>query len=254
MNDAPFNVTADADDAAVSNGSMSRKPLTVPDPDDPTKRVMGIVDPESGDVVSALHWARLKLTLPELVGVVNYSAEVPRFALVLDDGRKLLVGGTPDLRSPTKVCDLIADAVNKYPPVIKTEPFRHIANALRAIAVLDDSGASPTDETRAWLRGFCKERITRDIDPDSDKGRTEAVHGSTEPFLTPDGHLYVYALDLANYVRMLRIHTVTLPEITDRLRAIGFTKDIISAPRDGGKPTKRKWWRSPDDFDHQTGQ
>jgi len=254
MNDAPFNKTADDDDAAMANGSTKREPLTVPDPEDPTKRVRAIVDPDTGEVVDALHYARLKLTCPELVGVVNYSAEVPRFALVFEDGRKLLVGGTPDLISPPKMRNLIADAVNKYPPVMKAPEMRNVANALRAIAVLDDSGANPTDETRAWIRTFCKERITREVDPDTDKGRTEAAHGSTEPFLTPDGHLYIYAQDLAHAVRLLRIHTITLPEITERLKAIGFTKATITAPRDGGKQAQRKWWRAPDDFDHRTGQ
>jgi hypothetical protein len=236
-------------DARVrSDGQRER--LTVVDPGT-GERVPAVLN-RKGVHVPALAFARDELDLPELVGVVNYNAERPHFALRLRDGHTFPIGGISELRSPTTVADRIAEAVGMYPPSLSAAKFRDVANALLALAELQEDHAGPSDETREWIAGYCRDRLVAQLDLESDEDRVKATTKSHPAIRGADGRLYLYGPSLHHHVRQLRLSqsSLSLQELSDRLRALGFVNKPITAPRDAnGKQPQRVYWRSPVGFE-----
>jgi hypothetical protein len=245
---------AAAEAAAALNGRVradgKRERPTVVDPE--TGEHVPAVLNRKGVNVPALAFAREELELPELLGVVNYNAERPHFALRLRDGHTFAIGGISDLRSPTTVADRIAEAVGEYPPSLSAAKFRDVANALLALAELQEDHAGPSDETREWVAGYCRERLVAQLDLDDDEDRTKATTKSHAVIQGTDGRLYLYGPSLHHHVRQMRLSqsSLSLQELSDRLRALGFVNKPITAPRDeNGKQPQRVYWRSPVGFE-----
>jgi hypothetical protein len=236
---------------AQSGVNDDGSPLAVSDPDT-GELIPAVFDEDTGRVVAAIDYAQRKLALPQLERLVNYSAEKPRFAIELKDGRRLHVGGTSELRKPEVIADLIADATDRYPPAFSAAKFRPVATALRLIAELEDHGASPSDETRAWLGSYTKERLVtaRDLEDDDDR-RKATANGQT---FTTGGRIYIYLPDFLSYVRTMRLAQITLPDLSERIQTIGFTEAKITAPRTEGKQPQRRYWQSPDGYDWSAGE
>jgi hypothetical protein len=245
---APFNVTADADDAQRAElQQVAEQPNGTSAPK--------VFDEETGDLVDALTFARRALRLPELGRLVKYSEEEPTFDIELTDGRRFPVGGTPQLRKPEVVTDIIADATNRYPPAFSGKEFRPIANALRALAELEDAGASPKHQTRFWVAQFCDAKMAGVLDLTEDNDRKAAVTALEAFTSKPDGHVYLHAPSMHDRLRTMFHVRISLTELTAQLARLGFANETITAPRakeskDGKqRQRQRRYWRSPADYD-----
>jgi hypothetical protein len=226
-------------------------------PGDESTKTITVKDEHSNDIeVNALDFARIRLWLPTLTRVIQYGTAKPIFYLELTDGRRIEVGEIDKLRrSSNATLDAIAVEVGDTPPPMSPAKWHPIARALLAIRVVEDTGTTPSQETRGWIAGFLAESLSGTLNLDDKDDALSATTGSYEAFTSKDEHLYLRAEALDKYIRTtLRVSRgeVSKGALCARLRGLGFEYATVSDKEK--QRHQRRYWRSPAGFNPKADQ
>ncbi|MEJ7785504.1 MAG: hypothetical protein WKF96_11925 [Solirubrobacteraceae bacterium] len=202
-----------------------------------------------GETVEALTVARSKLRLPELRRVIKRGQTDSLYDLELTDGTLIEVGGINAIKDPRQLEDRLADALGSFPPYYKPSEFRAVANALLAVAELEDDGITPGNLTCGWLTGYLADRLGTPVDLTSPAER-QRVATDRSPFHDTDGRLYVPLEGLSGFVHyaavVLRQRTGS-KDMSARLARLGFRREEVAGPRPDRK--RASFHVSPVGFD-----
>ncbi len=209
---------------------------------------------EDGEPVPALDAARKALKLPQLARVIRYGQREPIFDLELLDGGRIPIGSLAKLRDPHHVADAIAEVTGQFPPYRGPKAFRPTANALLAVAELEDTHASPESDTRDWLDRFTSDRLpSRGFDLTDPERRETIIAEAHHAFRDTTGRLYIYLPAFERFMRTVERVPTTKRDLSARLRRLGFEDTQLEGPRDhDGRKPKRRYWFSPIDFDPES--
>jgi hypothetical protein len=209
--------------------------------------VRAVVRDENDEDVDALELARKRLKLPTLASVIRRAREDALYDFELEDGTILPVG--PTLLDPRRVEAAIEGHTDGAPPYYSPAKFRPIANALHKIADLRDTGATASNETRAWLADFVGEQAARAlVDVESPDALAEVLPYSAA-FRGTDRRIYVHLPGLVRWVTRVYGARTTTRDLSARLARLGFESAQPSARVDGDRVVKRRLWVSPAGFD-----
>lgn len=245
---------ADVDRVRRAVSARRRRERRRQDPEAEPGSVRAFVD-DDGDAVEPLDFARRKLRLPGLRRVVKRARRDAVYDLDLAADGLVEIGSSADLMNPRRVEAAVADATGVAIPYYGAKGFRTIASALLMIAELEDSGATPENVTRGWLARFVHERISANAAPtdlQDPEARADLLAIFAEAFTAGDGRTYVHAPSLERFVReALKQPNATRGSVSARLARLDFEPVQIEGPRNqrGAKVAKRRYWRSPADFD-----
>jgi hypothetical protein len=205
---------------------------------------------EDGAQIEPLEFARRKTKLPDLQRVVKHGESNALYDFELAGGERIEIGKSGDLLNPRKVDAALADS-GVVIPYWGPKEWRPIAAALLAIAEVEDTGSTQSEETADWLASFARGHLaTREVDVESadDLVRVLEDPENQPAFRGADGSLYVRLGPLMRHVLMQRGQKPSQLDVSARLGRLGFTKRQLSARSEGGV-VKARYWRSPPGFD-----
>lgn len=168
----------------------------------------------------------LKRTLPN---------EEPQFALILDSGEEITVGGADDLLSQRHMRGVVAGSADRVMPRLKPAAWDKLAQLLLDIREREQL---PEDLTvhagvRTALVRYL-ERATLMQEPDGES-----------PFWREDG-LYFVGSDFREWCHLRHLCDLSGKQFGRVMKLLGITGESIPMRLRGRKPTSRHCWRVPD--------
>ena len=156
--------------------------------------------------------------------------------IVLESGRKIVLGPVAALLSASRINEVIAVEFRRQIPanLRKKGAWSPIADAILRAAVVLDPDFSPEREVLEWLRDYCSD-VRRG-------GEWQRLHKAGLPYIHED-ELRVQAYRFVSWLKMTRDISTTRIVMCDLLTKIGMNRKSIQAPDpdESGKTISRSY-------------
>lgn len=171
---------------------------------------------------------------------LQHNREHSRYTLVLGDGREIAIGPVAHVNSNDRFNDAIVEAGYPSIPVMKRQVWRAVVSALTRIAELTESeDATRAGSVRDWLGSYLVN--LRDETPEE----LWKVIRERQPFYR-DGRVYIHARELRKHIVGAAMEKTEVADLTDALRAAGFTRQKVNArDPDAKRIVGASYWYAP---------
>ena len=205
-----------------------------------------------GENVDKLAHVREKLRLPELDRIVKHGRHGDSYRMHLSDGRVIDIGSIIVLTTQAQFQRAFLTQVRRNPPYYKPADWRAVAEAFEQAAEEVDEVATADEETAGWLEAWLPSaNARRDVDVAQADTLYELLgtgRGGVPAFYDTQGRLYVKLDPIVAWLGRMGGVRVTVPELSTRLLAAGFTRARLAA-RQGEETHRGRYWVSPPGLD-----
>lgn len=214
--------------------------------------VIPIRSEAKAELSPAIAKIRRALKVP-VAGVRKLGRKRGIFELVLDDSvpekrREIELGTAAALLSMRHVQEAMVDHGWPTFPPIPGAQWLKVVDAVTSAATVEEIDADQTQETLFWLRNAKVNCAGIMLDRDSPHQIANDLRdGANQPIYLGRGEMFVCLPALIRHVHIHLGVRPTWPDMSLRLRRLGFRTERLQV-RDGGSTVKARLWVSPRGF------